>query len=98
MSYCGPIRGTCGRQETCLDEHCEGHPANLRWPTRRIDMDSAVLGARFSDGGHEVNGEDARPIRLDEPVTTPEQAGGWLRWVVITVLATTLAAAWRLAP
>lgn len=36
-------------------------------------MDSAVIGARFSDGGHLVNGEDAErlPASLPEPKPAP---------------------------
>lgn len=43
----------------------------------RIDFDSAILGARFCDGGHAVNGEDSEPLPLTQPeppryLPTPE--------------------------
>lgn len=39
------------------------------------DFDSAVLGARFCDGGHAVNGEHSERLRLDPPA--PERASTW---------------------
>lgn len=57
-----------------------------------IDMDSAILNARFRDGGEVVNGDDSMPIKLlcKEPEPgTQEDAYGMVQaiaaWVAIVV-------------
>lgn len=64
--------------------------AAARFDGRRIDMESAVLGARFCDGGHHVNGEDSAPIRLDDRIATVEEAAGWTFYAQLALAAVTV--------
>lgn len=74
-SLCAQHPGLCAGDPNCEDLSCPGRPP-------RIDFDSAVLGARFCDGGHQVNGEDAEPLRPIVP--TPEEAEAWTRTALVS--------------
>jgi hypothetical protein len=51
------------------------------------DLDTAIRGARYMDGGASINAGDAEPI--DEPLTTPYEAGGWAYgfWMAVAAAA-----------